>query len=352
MRKIKKLKIDWIIVGNIFFLTAVSLLLLSGTQKDLFQSQLINVAIGFGFFVFFSAFPYRLLKKFSLLLLIGSLIFLSLPFVLGAVTRGATRWINLGLFSLQPSEIIKPFAIAIVANYQGAILPFLLALPFAVLIFIQPDLGSTISLACGWGGIWLFQSKTRKTLLALLLLGVLFLPIFWHLLAPFQRERITSFLHPQGDPLGSSYQSLQAVITVGSGRIFGRGLGLGPQSRLAFLPEHHNDLIFASLIESLGLIGGILVLASYFFLFWHISSLIQKSTDRFGKLLILGILTTMAGQTIINIGMNMGVLPITGITLPLLSYGGSSYVATMISLGICHAVFRQNHQYPKEWRIR
>ena len=352
MKKVKKIKLDWIILGNILFLTSISLLLLLGTEKNLFQSQLVNVAVGFGFFIFFSFFPHQLLKKLSSLLLISSLILLSLPLILGATTRGATRWINLGSFSLQPSEIIRPFAISIIASHQGALLSFLLALPFAVLIFIQPDLGSTLSLMCGWGGIWLFKPKTRKSFLILLTLGILLLPAFWHLLAPFQKERITSFLHPQSDPLGSSYQSLQAIITVGSGKILGRGLGLGPQSRLAFLPEHHNDLIFASLTESFGLLGGVLVLLSYCLLLWHLISIAENTEDEFGRLLVLGIFSMILGQIFVNIGMNMGILPITGITLPLLSYGGSSYLAIMTSLGICHSVFRQSHHHPKELRIR
>ena len=352
MKKVKKIKLDWIILGNILFLTSIGLLLLLGTEKNLFQSQLVNVIIGFSFFIFFSFFPYQLLKKLSSFILIGSLIFLSLPLILGVVTRGATRWISLGSFSLQPSEIIKPFAISIIASHQGILLPLLLTLPFIVLIFIQPDLGSTLSLICGWGGIWLSKPKTRKSFLILLMLGILLLPAFWHLLAPFQKERITSFLHPQSDPLGSSYQSLQAIITVGSGKILGRGLGLGPQSRLAFLPEHHNDLIFASLIESFGLLGGILILLSYCLLLWHLISIAENTEDEFSRLLTLGISSMILGQIFINVGMNMGILPITGITLPLLSYGGSSYLATMISLGICHSVFRQSHHHPEELRIR
>ncbi|PIS15364.1 rod shape-determining protein RodA [Candidatus Shapirobacteria bacterium CG09_land_8_20_14_0_10_38_17] len=351
MKKFKKIKFDWIILGNIIFLTAISLLLLLGTGENLFQDQLVNAIVGFSFFIFFSFFPYQLLKKISFFLLISSLIFLSLPLILGVATRGATRWINLGSFSLQPSEIIKPFAISIIAN-QGVLLSFLLALPFAILIFIQPDLGSTLSLICGFGGVWISKSEARKSFLALLVLGTLLLPILWHFLAPFQKERITSFLHPQSDPLGSSYQSLQAIITVGSGKIFGRGLGLGTQSRLAFLPENHNDLIFASLIESFGLFGGILILASYCLLLWHLISIAKNSEDEFGRLLTLGIFSMLSGQIFINIGMNMGILPITGITLPLISYGGSSYLATMISLGMCHSVFRQSRHYPRELDIK
>jgi len=308
MEKIKKIKLDWIILGNILFLTVISLLLLLGIEKSLFQNQLINVVIGFSFFTFFSFFPYQLLKKLSPFLLISSLILLSLPLILGVATRGAARWISLGSFSLQPSEIIKPLAISIIASQQEVLLSLFLALPFAILIFIQPDLGSTLSLICGMGGIWLFKPKTRKIFLMLLILGVLLLPAFWHLLAPFQKERITSFLHPQGDPLGSSYQSLQAIITVGSGKILGRGLGLGPQSRLAFLPEHHNDLIFASLIESFGLLGGTLVLLSYCLLLWHLISIAENTEDEFGQLLILGIFSMVLGQIFINIGMNMGIL--------------------------------------------
>ncbi|KUK83807.1 MAG: hypothetical protein XD98_0249, partial [Microgenomates bacterium 39_6] len=167
------------------------------------------------------------------------------------------------------------------------------------------------------------------------------------------KERITSFLNPESDPLGSSYQSRQAIITVGSGKLIGRGLGLGPQSRLAFLPEQHNDLLFASFVEAFGFLGGASVIIAYLVLFWYLLSLSEKISDSFGKNFIIGTTIMLFFQTVVNIGMNLGLLPITGLNLPLFSYGGSSYLSTMISLGIIQAIYsQQRFTKTEELRIR
>jgi rod shape determining protein RodA len=273
--------------------------------------------------------------------------------LLGVIIRGSSRWIGVGNFSLQPSEIIKPFVILFFSGQENIFISLGAIVPFFVLVFLQPDLGSSLILLSGWAGINFHKKKTRRFLIIIVLAGLLLLPLVWTLLAPFQKSRITSFFNPGDDPLGSSYQSRQAIITVGSGRLIGRGLGLGSQSRLAFLPERHNDLLFSSFVEAFGFLGGISIVATYFILFWHLFSLAEEVNDRFGQNFIIGVTIMLTCQTLINIGMNIGILPITGLTLPLFSYGGSSYLSTMICLGITEAIYRQRTiSRLSEWHIR
>ena len=349
----RKHRFDWTILVIIVFLTSLSLLTLSAIDKKVFVNQIINIIIGLLGFIFFAFFPYKLFKKLTLPIAIISLFILILPLVFGGIVRGASRWIDIGPFSFQPSELIKPLVTIVLSGQNHLLLNLVSIAPFFLLVFWQPDLGSSLVLLSGWAGINFYRKSTRRYLLALLIFGLILLPLIWTFLAPFQKNRITSFLNPENDPLGSSYQSRQAIITIGSGQLIGRGLGLGPQSRLAFLPERHNDLLFASFVESFGFLGGASIIIAYFVLFWRLFSLSEKVIDPFGQNFIIGTTTMFLFQTLVNIGMNLGLLPITGLTLPLFSYGGSSYLSSMIFLGIVEAIFSQQvFTKTHEWRIR
>ncbi|MBP8591294.1 FtsW/RodA/SpoVE family cell cycle protein [Candidatus Shapirobacteria bacterium] len=345
----RKKGIDGWLLGPVIFLTISSLVLLSDIKSDSLKTQAISVAVGFILFFLISFLPPKLLKQVAPFL--GSVVFvlLLLPLLFGQRVRGVARWFSLGPFSFQPSEAAKPLAILLVAFLPDFWLPLLVSILISALFFIQPDLGSSLTVLAGCFGVILVRPKAWRPLLAIFVVGLLLSPFFWQILAPFQKERLISFLNPQADPLGSNYQSLQALIAIGSGGFLGRGLGLQIQSRLAFLPEYHNDLIFASLVESFGFMGGVLVLLSYGFLFWHLVDIAFAQTSLFEKGVVFGVFTLLFFQATINIGMNLGLLPITGITLPLLSYGGSSYIATMVSLGLCHSLWRQTSApAPKE----
>lgn len=334
-------------------ISLLSLLILSGIEHTIFVRQLINIIIGLIAFGIFSFLPYRIYKNAWRPLFVGCLVLLALPLLFGRIIRGSSRWISFGSWSFQPSEIAKPFIIAFLAGAPANFIPFLLLIPTVGLIFFQPDLGSSLIILISAAGTLIRQKKTRRFLLLSLGVIVLLTPVFWQMLEPFQKQRLTTFLNPQANPLGESYQAQQALITVGSGKMLGRGLGIGSQSRLAFLPERHNDLLFASFIEAFGFLGGVLLLGLYFVLFWQILQTIEKIKDEFGQKFILGCWTLLFIQTTINIGMNMGLLPITGITLPLFSYGGSSYIATMIILGVMEAITSQQVRQPlREIRIR
>jgi rod shape determining protein RodA len=203
-----------------------------------------------------------------------------------------------------------------------------------VLVFLQPDLGSSLVVFLSWAGIVLASGVSLKILFTSLIILLIGFPVGWRLMQAYQKQRIISFLNPTADPLGAGYNLIQSIVAVGAGQLFGRGLGRGTQAQLMFLPERHSDFIFATIGEEFGFLGGMVLIFLIGFLLWQILRIGHSSRDRLGFLISLGIFSLLIGQTLINIGMNLGILPITGVTLPLVSYGGSSLVATMISLGI------------------
>lgn len=300
------------------------------------------------FFLFFSFLDLEILLPFSPIIYVACVIFLILPFFLGTVTRGSVRWIPLAGFTIQPSELVKPFLALIAANFwsrgeftfKKLVNYLLLFMPVLALVFLQPDLGSTLVIASIFSGMLFISGISFKQALACICVGLLCAVPVWFFLQPYQKTRITHFFNPYLDPLGKGYNVIQAKIAVGSGGVLGRGLGRGTQSHLAFLPERHTDFIFASLSEELGMAGGVIVLLLYLFLFFRILK-IAAGVEFRSSFLVLGLFFYLAFQTLVNIGMNIGLLPITGVTLPLISYGGSSLLTTMVSLGLVSAVSRQ-----------
>lgn len=262
--------------------------------------------------------------------------------VLGFETRGSLRWIPLGVFNVQPSEFAKPILILFLARFWSGRLPswqnifksLLYSAPFILLIFKQPDLGSALTIVSIWLGMLFAAQVSVKKLLILALVFTLIIPIGWSFLHDYQKERITSFLTPGSDPLGKGYNLIQSTIAVGSGEFLGRGLGRGTQSRLQFLPEFRTDFIFASIAEEMGFVGSVLILSLYLFLLAYFLRVAQRVNNSFNLLVTVGVLSMFLFQVVVNIGMNVGLLPITGITLPLISYGGSSLIATFLSLGM------------------
>lgn len=254
---------------------------------------------------------------------------------------------EIGTFRLQLSEILKPFLILTFAGFlrlspsiglnRLASILILASIPL-FLIFKQPDLGNTIIFLLILTSLLFIGGLRWFLMLGLLIVSSGAIPLLGRFLKDYQRERITSFLNPQSDPLGTGYHLIQAMVTVGSGQIFGRGLGLGTQSHLQFLPEQHTDFIFASLSEELGFLGAVLLIVLYGLLLWKILNIAKNSKDPFGILISAGIFAMLLAQIGINIGMNVGLLPITGVTLPLISYGGSSIISTMISLGVIESI--------------
>ncbi len=342
--------IDWIDTVILLLLSCFGLFLILTISSSLFAQQAIYVLLGIGLLVLASFLDAAMLLWIAPFGYVMSLLFLVVPF-LAAPVRGAYRWIQLWGTQLQPSELTKPLLLLAFSwvmtrypprNLRYALLHFLLfLLPFA-LVFKQPDLGTSIVYAVFWvtmmvaGGFPLPHLAGVATLL-----GFVF-PGFWHILAPYQQQRILTFLRPTIDPKGAGYNAIQAMIAVGSGQWFGRGLGRGTQSHLRFLPEYHTDFIFATLVEELGFVGGAALLVLYGVLLWRvIAPLLRADVENATVFLYsVGLFGMILAQVVINTGMNMGLIPITGITLPLISYGGSSILSLMIAFGILWSLRR------------
>ncbi len=348
------LKLDWIMIATITLLIITGLILIYSTsfKEDQlanlsnFINQVIFAAIGLGLMFALSMFNYRNLKNITAYLYIFSIIALIIVLILGKTVSGSTRWIDLGFFNFQPSEITKLILVIVLAKYFSSnlreikffkhllITGIYTAIPVA-LVLLEPDLGTALSFIIIWA-VMLLVVGARFLYLALVGMGAgATFPLAWFfILRDYQKERLLTFLNPQGDPLGSGYNVAQSIITIGSGGILGRGLGYGPQSHLNFLPVQHTDFVFAVLAEELGFVGGIFLIVLLAVLFWRLFKAAKVSLDNFGKLISVGIITIIVFQVIINIGMNLGIMPVTGIPLPLVSYGGSSLLFFMLSFGI------------------
>lgn len=333
---------DWVLIFSSLFLIIFSLIILRSVAPFLFPLYLIYIALAVGIFLFFSALDYEILSAFSRFFYIGSIIFLIIPLLIGQVTRGAVRWIPVGSLTIQPAEIVRPFILVFFAYFftskdltvRRLLLGVLLFIPFALLILAQPSLGVTILVSIGVFGTLLASNISKKKLFFSIVAIALLTPLFWQLLAPYQKLRVLTFLRPQSDPLGAGYNALQSMIAVGSGEFVGRGLGKGVQTQLSFLPERHTDFIFAATSEELGFMGAILLVLGEAVLLFRIVSIMKEDIGFEKRALVTGIFLTLFTQTFVHMGMNMGLLPITGIPLPLVSSGGSDLLGVAMMLGI------------------
>lgn len=330
----------------VFVLLIVSLITLFSVDPGLFRNQLLFSAVALIFFFFFSQSNYKVLEYYRVPIYVVSVGLLILVLVLGIESRGAVRWIELFGFRIQFSEIIKPFLAISLASYLkdsknsllsiSRICLFLFVVSF--LIFLQPDLGSAI--------VYIFV-----TLLTLIFFGfpikffaggflslVLILPIAFRFLHDYQKQRIMTFINPTKDPLGTSYNAIQSIIAVGSGMFLGKGLGQGTQSTLSFLPERHTDFIFATISEQLGFVGSLLIILSFVFLLYKIFDLMRNTDDSFSKIFCAISFFIIFTQFFLNVGMNIGIVPVVGITLPFVSYGGSSLLSNFVLLGILSSI--------------
>ncbi|MBI3485644.1 rod shape-determining protein RodA [Candidatus Daviesbacteria bacterium] len=309
-------------------------------------AQAIFAIIGLGGFFLLSNFDYRMFKPLNRVIYFSILFLLVVVFLIGFETRGSLRWISLGPFNLQPSEFAKISLILCLAefwsnnspNWKNIAKSLVILLPFTLLIFRQPDLGTALTLGFIWLSLLIATNVSLIKLAVIFILNFILAPLGWLFLKSYQKQRLISFIFPGQDPLGVGYNVIQSTIAVGSGEIFGRGLGRGTQSRLQFLPEFRTDFIFAFIAEELGLIGSAIVLGLYLAIFYFCFKILINTKEQFGDLLVIGIVSMLFFQVFVNIGMNTGILPITGITLPLLSYGGSSIITTLLSLGIVSSV--------------
>lgn len=334
--------VNWPIVVCIILLLSISLLVIYSSAPDLAFQQFIYASIGLLLYVMISQFDYRSFKPMIVPMYFAIFLLLIIVYIIGVETRGSSRWLTFGPFNLQPSEFAKPIIILLLAKFWSENVPswrnigksLLWVFPPALLIFKQPDLGTFLSIMAIWSGMLFASRISLKKMVVLGLVAMLVLPIAWNILHDYQKQRIFSFLSPDSDPLGVGYNIIQSTIAVGSGELFGRGLGQGTQSRLQFLPEFRTDFIFASIAEELGFLGSILILGIYLLITIDCLRKAGNSADGMGFLIVFGVISMLFFQIIINVGMNLGIFPITGITLPFISYGGSSMIATFISMGL------------------
>jgi rod shape determining protein RodA len=325
-----------------------------GTQwQDIYKRQLLWLVIGLACFFFISSFNYRKLWDANYLIYGAALFFLFLVFVLGVIRLGAQRWLKFAWFNFQPSEFAKLAIIIFLARYfsgksvddtslssgkfgifRGIILPLIFVAVPMLLIIEQPDLGSGLMLMLVFVCLLYLTNVRLKYIFILLFTLILPLPFFWHFLHDYQKQRLLVFLNPNVDPLGAGYTVIQSRIAIGSGTFFGRGWLHGSQSQLYFLPESHTDFIFATFSEQWGFLGSVFLLLLYYLIIRQGFIIAQRTQDAFGRLLAYGISLLLALQVCINIAMNMGLAPVVGLPLPLMSYGGSSVLVTFIALGI------------------
>lgn len=333
--------------GLILVLFSFGILMIYSGSPKLALQQFIFGVVGFSFFLIVRQIDYRIYKKIAVHLYFLSIFLLVLIVFFGIEIRGSARWFDLGIFRFQPSELVKPLLIIVIASFtttfnMASIKNYLailaiIALPIW-LVARQPDLGNSLVLISIWLSIVFITSSRLRYLLASVVLFLSAIPAVYKFLAPYQQSRIISFLNPTHDPLGIGYSVIQSQIAIGSGQIFGRGFGRGTQSHLQFLPEFNTDFIFATLAEELGFAGAIMLLFIFTVLIAKLLKLASQTQDPFGGALVIGVYTTLLIHLAINVGMNLGLLPVTGITLPLVSYGGSSLVSTFIILGIASSV--------------
>jgi rod shape determining protein RodA len=348
-------RLDWILIGAISLVYLMGLLMFYSNplDKGLFYRQAIFGIIGLATILFLSFFDWRILKNSSIFIVILYTVGISLLFILfaiGSKIRGVTSWFNLGAINLEPVELVKIILVAVFAKYfssrhielyrwKNILISGVYVLIPVVLVMIQPDLGSAIILSAIWFGMILMAGiKARQVLLILLLIAISALTVWNYGLKDYQRDRITSFLYPERDPLGGSYQSQQAIIAIGSGGFFGKGLGHGTQARLGFLPEYQTDFIFGAIAEEWGLLGVLILLLGWILIFSRLYKNIKQATDNFSRLFIAGISIILLVHFIVNIGANIGFLPITGLPLSFVSYGGSNLLSLCIGIGIIQSI--------------
>jgi rod shape determining protein RodA len=357
-------KMDWILVAAIVPLLSAGLVTMNSFtgEASVFGRQLIWIAVSVSIFFALSFVDFHFLRKtwVSVTLFILSCVTLASLSLVGHVSRGAASWFSLGAFSLQPSDPIKLVIIIILAKYfsrrhiEIANLRHILVSGFyAFVIFtfvlIQPALGSAIIIFFIWFGMVLVSGISKKHLLAMFLLGVVAFIGLWNFgLKDFQKHRILNFIHPLADVRGTGYNAYQSSIAVGSGELFGKGVGYGTQSRLKFLPEYQTDFIFAAFAEEWGFFGIIILFFLFGVVIWRILLTARSGETNFEILFGCGVATLIIVHFFINVGMNIQLLPVTGTTLPFLSYGGTHLVTEFAALGILMGMRRYNRTVHKD----
>ncbi len=345
------LKLDGTLLFGLLLIAAFGLVVLwsaSGQESGLLLRQLVRLGVGFAVLLVVAQIPPKVLRLWSPWIFLAGLALLIAVLVVGDFGKGAQRWLDLGVVRFQPAEIMK-LAVPMTAAWylrdrplpprftELCILLALVILP-AVLIARQPDLGTALLVASSGLLVVLLGGLRVRLVLLLGAMAAALAPVLWHFMHDYQRRRVLTFFNPENDPLGAGYHIIQSKIAIGSGGLFGKGWGNGSQAQLEFLPERSTDFIFAVLGEEFGLIGLLLLLAAYLLVIGRGLYIALQAQDTFGRLLAGSISLTFFVYVFVNTGMVTGLLPVVGVPLPLVSYGGSSMVTLMAGFGILMSI--------------
>ncbi|PKL91725.1 MAG: rod shape-determining protein RodA [Candidatus Goldiibacteriota bacterium HGW-Goldbacteria-1] len=345
-----------VMLGATILLMGIGLLGIYSAEPDagkvFFSKQSVWYGIGFILMIIIANINYNLVIAAANHLFVIFIFLLILVLIVGHTSLGAQRWLKIAGHGFQPSEFMKLVVAATVVrflvikgkeafSFKNLALVFVIVfIPF-FLILKQPDLGSALMLIPMTLAILFLGNIPIKKLSVILIIGVLILPVAYYTLHDYQKQRLHTFVNPHLDPLGSGYNVIQSQIAVGSGEVLGKGWGKGTQSQLNFIPIKHTDFIFAVLAEEFGLWGGLIIIGIYLFLIMEALKIIKLCRFTGGKMLGGALVTMIFAQFFVNVGMNMGIMPVAGITLPLLSYGGTSVIVTMTALGMLQNIYRE-----------
>jgi len=350
-----RLFFDWTLLFPALTLSLIGLLTMStfGVGASLAPRQMLWLAVALGVYFGLSILDMRFIRRTSVVMTLYGIAFLLLAAVLLAhPVMGAHAWFSFGPISFQPADLAKLAIIMLLAKYlsrryveigdlRHLIVSGVYTAALALLILIEPDMGNTIIFSVLWLGMMLVSGISKKHLALLGIAAVLAASILWFGgLKPYQRARIVSFVNPASDIRGAGYNAYQAKIAVGSGELFGKGIGYGTQSKLRFLPQYQTDFIFAAYAEEWGFVGVLLLLSVYALLFTRLAQIARAAATNFDTFFTLGVLLLFAAHTAIHVGISLGLLPVTGTTIPFMSSGGSHLVLEFAALGIVTSLAR------------
>ena len=360
----KFLDIDWILFFSAIFISIAGLVTVGsfGAESNYFYKQIIWIIISVIVFFTLSLFDYRFLKRTGVVITIFilSVLLLIALFVVGKVAGGAQSWFSVGGVSFQPADFIKLIIIILLSKYFSKrhieianirhifVSGFYVFIVFA-LVALQPDFGSALIIFLIWFGLILLSGISKKHLLAVFIAGTLCFAALWSFgLQEYQKARIMTFIHPLADIRGTGYSAYQSTIAVGSGQVVGKGIGYGTQSKLSFLPEYQTDFIFASYAEEWGFLGVIFLFILFGILLWRVIRTAYYGATNFEILFGCGIAIMFVSHFLVNVGMNIGIMPVTGITFPFMSYGGTNLLTSFVGLGILMGMRRYRRSAHKE----
>ncbi len=362
--KISKFSFDWIMLGAAVTLVLFGLVTMNSFSAEnyFFEKQVIWLFVSIAVFFGASFVDWSFLKRTQVLVTLFGVLLATLVslFIVARAIKGAQSWFDLGFFSFQPTDFAKVLLILILAKYfsrrhieianiRHIIVSGIYAFILFALVALQPDFGGAVIIGCVWLGMVLVSGLSKKHLAILFSCAAIVFALLWSFgFKDYQKNRILTFIHPLTDIRGAGYNAYQSTIAVGSGEIFGKGIGYGTQSKLKFLPEYQTDFVFAAFAEEWGFVGVVIFFGVFGVLIWRVVANARRGATNFEILYGLGLSVLFMSHFLINVGMNMGLLPVTGITLPFVSYGGSHLVTTFFALGILQSQRRYMRSVHKE----